>query len=95
MLLFLVRLASALQSLDGCQDLIKLITAVSQCRGFSTPTPICSPLTLKTQLEKKGEKALRGPRTAQRLFRFWSMGSGKAGTQKMLWLFSFLCKLYF
>lgn len=36
---FFLRLAMALQSLDACQDLIKLITAVSQCRGFSTPNP--------------------------------------------------------
>lgn len=31
---FFERLAPALQSLDGCQDLIKLITAVSQCSGI-------------------------------------------------------------
>lgn len=58
MLLFLVRLALALQSLDGCQDLIKLITAVSHCRGIQHPTPPSAPPTpLKTWLKEKAEKA--------------------------------------
>lgn len=55
----LVRLALALQSLDGCQDLIRLITAVSQCRGIKrTPTPSSAPRApLKTWLKGKAKKA--------------------------------------
>lgn len=58
MWLLFVRLALALQSLDGCQGLIKLITAVSRRSGIWHPTSFCSPSPrLKTWLEEKDEKA--------------------------------------
>lgn len=43
MLLLLVRLALALQSANGCQDLIKLITAV-KIMWWDLPSPTLSPL---------------------------------------------------
>lgn len=49
--LFLVRLALALQSLDGCQDLIKLITAVKRMqRDLAHRPPFCPRSPLKTWL---------------------------------------------
>lgn len=99
MLLFLVRLALALQSLDGCQDLIKLITAVSQCRGFGTPNPRLLPTSLlhpkdPAGKERRESSALtkNGP-TLPFYFRAWVQE--KQACIKMWLLFSILCQLYF
>lgn len=63
---FLVRLAAALRPLAGCQDLIKLITAVSPVRWDlacthppTHPTPTSHPLQLqhKARLKGKAKKA--------------------------------------
>lgn len=100
MLLFLVRLALALQSLDGCQDLIKLITAVSQCRGFGNPHPRLlptSPLHPKDPAGKERRESLSTDQERRNApFLILGLGSGKRGMHKNVVAFlNFMSTLFF